>query len=184
MCMLQWILMKVAPRVKTIMAAVAIIFGVGLLAMACGGKATPVNDAQAIPVPTYTPVPLTPTPLPAVYRVEIRLGGFAQLSGQDIGISFDQVVEDSRCPANVVCVWAGRAVVALTVTEADTSAVVRASLSPGSGIESPWARVASPRTGSGDISIRLISLKDYPGSDDNKENGGPGAVLEVMVGSG
>ena len=72
----------------------------------------------------------------------------------------------------------------LTVTEADISAVVRLSLEPGSGIESPWARVASSQPGSEDISIRLTSLEGYPGSDGNEEGGGPTAVLEVMVDRG
>jgi len=176
--------MKVDPRMKTTIATIAIIAGVGLLAMTCDGKTTPVNGSQPTPGPTYTPGPLTPAPMPTVYHVEIPLGGSVELSGQGIGISFDRVVEDSRCPANVVCVWAGKATVALTVTEADTSAIVRTSLVPGSNIESPWSGVASPRPGSEDISIRLTSLKGFPGPDDNKESGGPSAVLEVMIGSG
>ncbi len=143
---------------KTAIATIAIIAVVGLLAMACGGKATPVNDSQPTPVPTYTTVPPTPTPMPTVHRVEIGLGGSVDLSGQGIGISFDRVVEDSRCPANVVCVSAGKTVIEVTVTEADISGVVRLSLAPGSGIESPWARVASSQPGPEDISIRLTSL--------------------------
>ncbi len=95
---------------------------------------------------------------------------------QGIGISFDEVVEDSRCPANVVCVWAGEAVIELTVTEADTSAVVRLSLRPG--------RVPSSQPRSEDISIRLTSLEPYPGSDADKEGGVLTAVLEVMVDRG
>ena len=70
------------------------------------------------------------------------------------------------------------------VTKADTSAVVRPSLEPGTGIESPWVRVTSSQPGSEDISIRLTSLWGYPGSDGNKEGEGPTAVLEVMVDRG
>ncbi len=155
---------------KTAITTIVIIAAVGLLAMACVGKPTP--------VPTYTPVPPTPTPMPTptVHRVEIGLGKSVELPGQGIGISFDRVVEDSRCPANVVCVWAGEAVIELTVTEADTSSVVRLSLRPG--------RVASSQPSSEDISMRLISLEPYPGSDDDNEGGGPTAVLEVMVDRG
>ena len=103
---------------------------------------------------------------------------------QGIGISFDEVVEDSRCPANVVCVWAGEAVIELTVTEADTSAVVRLSLRPGSHIKSPWVRVTNSQPGSEDISIRLTSLEPYPGSDADTEGGVLTAVLEVLVNRG
>ena len=145
---------------------------------------TPVDASQAIPVPTSTPVPPTPTPMPNVHRVEIGLGGSVQLPDQGIGISFDRVVEDSRCPANVVCIWAGEVVIELTVTEADTSVVVRLSLRPGSHIKSPWVRVTNSQPGSEDISIRLTSLWGYPGSDGNKEGGVLTAVLEVMVDRG
>ncbi len=138
----------------------------------------PVDESQPISAPTSTPVPPTPTPMPMpnVHRVEIGLGGSVQLPVQGIGISFDEVVEDSRCPANVVCVWAGEAVIELTVTKADISAAVRLSLRPG--------RVASFQPSSEDISMRLISLEPYPGSDDDNEGGGPAAVLEVMVDRG
>ncbi len=148
----------------------------------------PVDESQPISAPTSTPVPPMPTPMPMpmpnVHRVEIGLGGSVQLPDQGIGISFDEVVEDSRCPANVVCVWAGEAVIELTVTKADTSAVVRLSLEPGSPIKSPWVRVTSSQPGSEDISIRLTSLEPYPGSDADKEGGVLTAVLEVMVDRG
>ena len=144
----------------------------------------PVDESQPISAPTSTPVPPTPTPMPNVHRVEIGLGGSVQLPDQGIGISFDRVVEDSRCPANVVCIWAGEVVIELTVTEADTSVVVRLSLRPGSHIKSPWVRVTNSQPGSEDISIRLTSLEPYPGSDADKEGGVLTAVLEVMVDRG
>ena len=115
-------------------------------------------------------------PTPNVHRVEIGLGESVQLPDQGIGISFDQVLEDSRCPANVVCVWAGEAVIELTVTEADASALVRLSLRPG--------RVPNSQPGSEDISIRLTSLEPYPGSDADKEGGVLTAALEIMVHEG
>ena len=158
---------------KTAVATIAIIAAVGLFAIACGGKPTPVDDSQPTLVPTYTPAPPTPSPMqtPTDHRVEIGLGASVELPGNDIGISFDRIVEDSRCPANVVCISAGKVVIELTLTEANSSAVVRLYLEPGSGIESPWAAVPRSQHRSGDISIRLTSL----------EGEGPAAVLEVMV---
>jgi hypothetical protein len=38
--------------------------------------------------------------------VEVRLGGTARLGG--VSVRPIAVVEDSRCPADVACVWAGR----------------------------------------------------------------------------
>ncbi len=156
---------------KTLIATITVVTIIGLIATAC----EPASDTP--PAPGSSPLV---QPTPTVHRVEVGLGESVELPDQGIGISFDRVVEDSLCPANVVCIWAGEAVIELTVTEADTSAVVRPSLEPDSAIASPWVRVASSQPGSEDISIRLTSLEGYPGSDDNKEGGGPTAVLEVM----
>jgi hypothetical protein len=42
----------------------------------------------------------------------------AELTGEDLTVTFNNVSEDSRCPKNVVCVWEGRAVCNLTVQKA------------------------------------------------------------------
>ncbi len=156
---------------KTSIVTLTIVTMIGLIAAAC----EPSSATQ--PAPGSSPLV---QPTPTGHRVEIGLGGSVELPAKGIGISFDRVLEDSRCPTNVVCVWAGKVVVELTVTEADTSATARPSLEPGSGIESPWTRVASSQPRSEDISIRLISLELYPGSDNGNEGGVPTAVLEVM----
>ena len=44
---------------------------------------------------------------------EIALGGSAVVDG--VAVAFESVAEDSRCPTNAVCVWAGQAVVGLTL---------------------------------------------------------------------
>jgi hypothetical protein len=42
-----------------------------------------------------------------------------------VSIAFVKVVEDSRCPGNVQCVWAGNAAVELTVAKGTTPPVTR-----------------------------------------------------------
>ena len=79
---------------------------------------------------------------------------------------------------------AGQAVIRLTVTEADTSTEVLLSLEPDSRVNSPWIRVASYQPESKALEIRLISLEQYPGADDDKEGVTPTAVLEIMVDEG
>jgi len=36
---------------------------------------------------------------------------------ENIQVTFDSLLEDSRCPVNVVCIWAGNAKVLLTLTK-------------------------------------------------------------------
>jgi hypothetical protein len=56
--------------------------------------------------------------------LRVRLGQEASLIigqrvlvvGEDLSIEFTDVVEDSRCPRNVTCVWQGQAVCAIRIT--------------------------------------------------------------------
>ena len=50
---------------------------------------------------------------------ELRLKQCATgiLNGDDLKLCFDKVVEDSRCPANAMCIWQGAATVKLNFTK-------------------------------------------------------------------
>lgn len=49
----------------------------------------------------------------------LKYGETAQLADDPLRITFDKVVEDSRCPVKVQCVWAGRVVVGLSAAVPD-----------------------------------------------------------------
>ena len=69
-------------------------------------------------------------PVPA--DVQLHVGESASLDGGAVKVTLEQVAEDSRCPKDVMCVWAGRALVALHVTvDGDDKGLVTASLMPG-----------------------------------------------------
>jgi hypothetical protein len=51
---------------------------------------------------------------PPQIGIRIPLGDELDLMGTTV--RFDKVLEDSRCPTNVDCVWAGQAIVQLTVS--------------------------------------------------------------------
>ncbi|MEO8194344.1 MAG: hypothetical protein ABI681_10895 [Gemmatimonadales bacterium] len=53
---------------------------------------------------------------------EIGVGQEAHVQGTPITIRFRGVTEDSRCPSDVVCVWAGNAAVKLSLTAGEGSA--------------------------------------------------------------
>ena len=43
------------------------------------------------------------------HRFEVKLHESAIIESKDLRIEFIEVLEDSRCPAGVTCIWAGRA---------------------------------------------------------------------------
>jgi hypothetical protein len=45
----------------------------------------------------------------------LRPGATARVTGESIAVAFEGVAGDSRCPVDVTCVWAGDAVVTLTL---------------------------------------------------------------------
>jgi hypothetical protein len=44
-------------------------------------------------------------------ELSLHIGQTARITEENLTIEFIEIVEDSRCPRNVTCVWAGRAVV-------------------------------------------------------------------------
>ncbi|HAB53126.1 MAG: hypothetical protein A2315_16405 [Ignavibacteria bacterium RIFOXYB2_FULL_35_12] len=49
----------------------------------------------------------------------MRVGESAVISNYGVEIKFDSVAEDSRCPTDAMCIWAGNAVVILQLKESD-----------------------------------------------------------------
>jgi len=70
--------------------------------------------------------------VPLEQDFELRPGQTVSIAGTGQTVTFDAVTEDSRCPANVVCVWAGNARVSLRLGEAgrDTSVALNTGLEP------------------------------------------------------
>jgi hypothetical protein len=64
---------------------------------------------------------------------DLKAGQSARVDGTGLTVSFVSVPEDSRCPIDVVCVWAGNGAVSLVITD-DTGAkntiVLNTTLSP------------------------------------------------------
>ncbi|MCW5713946.1 MAG: hypothetical protein KIT43_05470 [Bauldia sp.] len=61
------------------------------------------------------------TPPPVVASVGVpfvlRVGGEAIIGGVEVRVRFDRVTGDSRCPVDVMCVWAGVFSMALVVVD-------------------------------------------------------------------
>ena len=63
----------------------------------------------------------TGDPSPAARALSVGVGETASVPGIDLTITFRSVTEDSRCPRDVTCVWAGNGRVALTLSSAEGS---------------------------------------------------------------
>jgi hypothetical protein len=74
-------------------------------------------------------------PIPGPMEITLGFGERHVIVGTVIEVHFEDVPEDSRCPSDAVCVWAGNAVVALTVSNSDEIPVdisLNTNLEPGS----------------------------------------------------
>jgi len=49
------------------------------------------------------------------------MGQRALIAGENLGIRFEEVTEDSRCPRGVTCIWAGRVTCMVEITQAGSS---------------------------------------------------------------
>ena len=50
----------------------------------------------------------------------LSIGQSASIAGENLEIRFEEVVEDSRCPKNVNCIWAGRFSCIVQITDSDS----------------------------------------------------------------
>jgi len=101
--------------------------------------------------------------VPLGQEFTLKPGESAAIQSTGLQVSFREVVDDSRCPADVVCVWAGDAVVAL---EVGSAAVELRSNS-------------APETSVGAYRIRLERVEPYRYSDRAIAPGDYRAVLKV-----
>jgi len=104
---------------------------------------------------------------PRTDTLSIRLGQSALVDGGRLELKFDTRVADSRCPANVVCVWAGDAHVRLTTR-----------LSGGASTTSDLHSTTPPITLKVDrYTITMIGMTPYPGT--GRDGDAPVVILRV-----
>ena len=87
---------------------------------------------------------------------ELAVHQTAQISAENTSVTFQEVLEDSRCPVDVTCIWAGLAEVSLQVSV--------------SGQERELSLSTSPPENSAvfeDYTLWLISVRPVPRSDQN-----------------
>jgi len=91
-----------------------------LVLLSCGGGGARAgsganSEAQPVPAPTATEATVTGSgvapagaTVPVGQAFELPVGGAATVADTQTTVTFLGVQEDSRCPAQVACIWAGR----------------------------------------------------------------------------
>lgn len=51
-------------------------------------------------------------------EVTLKYGEYKRVAGEQLGVAFNRVLADSRCPIDAVCVWMGDAIVQVELTAA------------------------------------------------------------------
>lgn len=114
---------------------------VTLFTVACGQQ----EPSPSGPAPTVTVVGDTAF-------IDLPIGRTGD--NGEITVTFDAVTEDSRCPSDVTCVWAGNAGIRLTLTGGDDTDVVIVN------------STLVPHTASfAGYTLRFVDLTPYPASE-------------------
>ncbi len=84
---------------------------------------------------------------------QLKIGQAAVVPDSSLALRFEAVPQDSRCPADVQCIWAGDGVVRLTLRTAADSSTADLHTNQGAG---------APSVRAGAWTIELLSLAPAP----------------------
>ena len=94
--------------------------------------------------------------LPALgSQFRLKVNQTTAIESEDIKVKLLNVTDDSRCPSDVVCIWAGQVSVLVNITENDES-LGDVTLTLGAG--NPDLAVKNI----GDYSVKVIEVNPYP----------------------
>ena len=131
--------------------------------LAIGGACT--SPSAAAPGASASPDPGAQTRAPLGDTVHVQLGRSASVDAGRLVLTFLSHGTDSRCAANVVCVWAGDVPVRIAARTGRTSAEVELH----TGLEPHSLTVDG-------YVVTLVGFLPYPGTNDRSA---PTAVLRV-----
>lgn len=151
------------------------ILPLSLLLVAAGCRATqPIMDDTGEDTGPTSQAPMSD--LGEVFVLEV--GAHAMVDGHTI--RFDSVLEDSRCPTDVDCVWEGRATVSLALIADDIVSDVQLSI-PGYANADSEPQDAQSATVGG-YRLTLLQLDPYPAADGQGSSAIAKATLRMTRG--
>jgi hypothetical protein len=135
------------------MLAVSLGLGTGITLQAEGTQTEPAADTE---IGSSPPTQVTGDAAVQLDKpFALAVDETAVLEG-GLSVRFESVIEDSRCPSDVLCVWEGNAEIAIEVaTGGEDPASVRLSTNPSFATEATYRS----------YTIELIGLEPYPRTD-------------------
>ena len=104
-------------------------------------------------------------------NVIVKYAHETAITGEDMSVKFEAILEDSRCPEGVQCVWAGNARIELAVTKAgEDTASLELNTNDRYPVEAHYL----------DYTITLIDLKPYPKAAEQKDIENYTATIEIQ----
>ena len=94
-------------------------------------------------------------PAPSQTQIDIPIGKLVEVEIDGLTLEFLEVTEDSRCPANVVCVWAGQAKVVIAAIDGGRDLGKHELVLDPTGANSNGVEL-------GKYSVALVALNPYP----------------------
>ena len=105
--------------------------------------------------------------------MEIGFGETIVHCSEDVSISFVDLLSDSRCPMNVVCIWEGMVEIKVSMTIRGNQSVFSLSSSPGFGEKIPNSRLIDG------YFVKLENVLPYPVAGSNVKDKDRVVVLSV-----
>ena len=102
---------------------------------------------------------------------ELAVHQTVQISAENISVTFQEVLEDSRCPIDVTCIWAGLAEVSLQVAASSQERELSLSTSP-----------PDNSTVFENYTFWLIKVRPVPRSDQNMDRSAHFVTVRVDQG--
>lgn len=137
----------ISRRLPCALPAVAMVFAAAVpLLVSCR------PSRGAAPAPAASPgTPRSSAPLGKNF--DARIGERVDIAGESLAVTFEKVVEDSRCPTGTTCIWEGDAVVRLGLRGARAA----------TGTLDLHAQMPSQREGAfQNYRVRIVQLVPWP----------------------
>jgi hypothetical protein len=107
---------------------------------------------------------------PVQNQYVIKYGQETAIAGKNMTVKFTAVLEDSRCPEGIQCVWEGNARIKLSATKAgENAASLELNTSDRFAVEAQYL----------DCTITLIDLRPYPKAAEQISIQDYAAIVEI-----